>query len=136
MPHFAHGKHVGWLGLRYGTALLSRLNLENSASHGFAAGPLTLPKGMVVCTLCWPESGSRQVDFASLHLDFLRQRARCATSGGNRRSDGPWQAAVVGPSAREHFRAMHVASERPTGQALPDVSDWARMGTSENGIVS
>jgi endonuclease/exonuclease/phosphatase family metal-dependent hydrolase len=76
MPHFAHGKHVGWLGLRYGTALLSRLPLGDPVSHAFAAGPLTLPKGMVVCTLCWPEGGGRQVDVASLHLDFLRKAAR------------------------------------------------------------
>ena len=81
MPHFSHGKHVGWLGIRCGTALLSRLPLGDPLFHAFGAGPLTLPKGMVVCTVCWPESGGRQVDIASLHLDFLRKAARRRQAG-------------------------------------------------------
>ena len=80
MPYFAHGKHVGGLGLRCGTALLSRLPLADLVSHAFDVGPLTLPKGMVVCTLCWPGNG-RQVDIASLHLDFLRKAARRRQAG-------------------------------------------------------
>jgi endonuclease/exonuclease/phosphatase family metal-dependent hydrolase len=81
MPYLAHGKHVGWLGLRCDTALLSRLPLGDPLLHAFEAGPLTLPKGMVLCTLGWPESGGRQVDIASLHLDCLRKAARRRQAG-------------------------------------------------------
>jgi endonuclease/exonuclease/phosphatase family metal-dependent hydrolase len=68
----AHGRHfsLGYrrFGLDYGAALLSRRPLEDVASMRFRARPLDT-KGFVVARI---EISGREVDVASVHLDFLR----------------------------------------------------------------
>ncbi|MHC4972936.1 MAG: endonuclease/exonuclease/phosphatase family protein [Planctomycetota bacterium] len=68
-PHRFRGRHVDMPRLSYGTALLSRQPLENPVSHRFAPSLPTPIKGFVVATV-------GDVDVVSVHLDFLRQKAR------------------------------------------------------------
>lgn len=81
LDHFFRGDHVtmdkGMWQVRYGTALLSGLPLENAGSHTFAPTPPTFRKGLVKATILIPEIG-REVDIVSVHLDFLRKKARGA----------------------------------------------------------
>ncbi len=76
MPCFVRGEHVRRLKLCYGTALLSRHPLEDSVVRTFAPSPLTLPKGFVVASLRWSGEPQREVDVASVHLDFSRRSVR------------------------------------------------------------
>lgn len=74
--HFVHGEHVKAPGLSYGTALLSRLGLEDPVTVTFAPELSTVPKGFLVSTIRWPGAPSIQVDVVSLHLDFLGKTTR------------------------------------------------------------
>jgi endonuclease/exonuclease/phosphatase family metal-dependent hydrolase len=68
-PHYFRGRHVETPEFSYGTALLAKQPLENAVSHRFAPSLPTPLKGFVVATV-----GS--VDVVSVHLDFLREKAR------------------------------------------------------------
>jgi endonuclease/exonuclease/phosphatase family metal-dependent hydrolase len=76
VAHYCHGHHVRLLKLTYGTALLSRHALRESASHTFAPSPPTLSKGMVIASIVWPGPEQRPIDLVSLHLDFSRRSVR------------------------------------------------------------
>ena len=75
-PHVCRGVHVDGMKLSYGTALLSRLPMDDSASHTFASSPLSPSKGFVVCTVRCPGDPLVEIDVVSVHLDFLRQGVR------------------------------------------------------------
>lgn len=62
------GGHVAGLGLRYGTAILSAIRMDNAASHTFPVTPPTFSKGFVVCTL----SGT-DIDVVSVSLSAGNQ---------------------------------------------------------------
>ncbi len=72
------GAHVNGWRLAYGTALLSRLPLDNGLSVTFNPGSLPSPrKGFIRATLEWPGLGEkRQIDLVSAHLDFLSRDTR------------------------------------------------------------
>jgi len=72
----ARGAHVDGPGLSYGTALLSRLRLEQAVSISFEPSWPTFTKGMVVGTLQCAEDGTCPVDVVSAHLDFSRDSVR------------------------------------------------------------
>ena len=76
LEHFCRGEHVKGMKLSYGTALLSRLPLEESRSVTFAPSPPTFSKGFVVATVAWPGRPDSQVDVVSVHLDFARKSVR------------------------------------------------------------
>lgn len=76
MHSSVQGKHVQGMGLQYGTALLSRLPLQEGRSIRFASTPPTPPKGFVIATTHIPGHPQQKIDVVSLHLDFLRARAR------------------------------------------------------------
>lgn len=69
-----HGAHVEGPGLRYGTGLLSRLELRGAAAHTFERSLPTPAKGFTVATVALDEHTS--VDVVSVHLDFLRAEVR------------------------------------------------------------
>ena len=76
---FAHrfrGEHVKGLKLSYGTALLSRLPLDDCVSKTFAPAPPTLSKGIVIGSTAWPKRTAVNVTVASVHLDFSRASVR------------------------------------------------------------
>jgi endonuclease/exonuclease/phosphatase family metal-dependent hydrolase len=76
---FAHqyrGEHVKGLWLSYGTALLSRLPLDDCASITFAPSPPTLSKGFVTSKVNWPGRSQVEVTIVSVHLDFARASIR------------------------------------------------------------
>lgn len=71
------GLHVHGLKLSYGTAILSRLPLQDAQSFNFALSPPSFPKGYVIATLNWQGKNSHlAIDVVSLHLDFLRSSVR------------------------------------------------------------
>lgn len=74
---FLRGEHVKGFGLSYGTAIISKCNLEDPLSVTFNASPPTFSKGFVIGSFTWKtDSTSRIVDIVSVHLDFSREYVR------------------------------------------------------------
>jgi endonuclease/exonuclease/phosphatase family metal-dependent hydrolase len=71
-----NGMHVDGLGLSYGTALLSKLELRHAAAVTFNPDLAVTPKGFVVSTIDWPGQPHVQLDVVSLHLDFSSEDTR------------------------------------------------------------
>jgi endonuclease/exonuclease/phosphatase family metal-dependent hydrolase len=70
-----HATHAIGGGLAYGTAVLSRLSVADSAAVTFTPAAATLPKGFSVATVRWPEAGI-DLDVVSVHLEPLRGSVR------------------------------------------------------------
>lgn len=70
----AHGRHVERAWLRYGTGLLSRLELHDAQAHTFARSLPTPSKGFTLATV--RIAGDVELDVVSVHLDFLRAKVR------------------------------------------------------------
>jgi len=71
-----NGSYVRGLGLEYGTALLSNLDLRYAEAITFNPDLALTPKGFVVSTINWPNQPHTQVDVVSLHLDFSSRETR------------------------------------------------------------
>jgi len=76
IAHLVRGEHVRGLKLSYGTAILSRLPLGETASVTFAPSPPTLSKGFTLARIAWPGRPDLLLDVASVHLDFSRESVR------------------------------------------------------------
>jgi endonuclease/exonuclease/phosphatase family metal-dependent hydrolase len=74
--HAVNGLHVDGLGLAYGTALLSDLDLEQAEVVTFNPDLAMTPKGFVVSTIEWPGQALVKVDVVSLHLEFSSAETR------------------------------------------------------------
>jgi endonuclease/exonuclease/phosphatase family metal-dependent hydrolase len=78
-PHTFRGEHnhpsLARLDLSYGTALLSRLPLDDPRSHAFQQ-TWRDTKGFVAATVAHEALGRDSVDVVSIHLDFLADRVR------------------------------------------------------------
>ena len=70
-----HATHAKGVGLAYGTAVLSRLPLEDSGAVTFDRAAAALPKGFSIATLRWREAGL-DIDVVSVHLEPLRATVR------------------------------------------------------------
>ena len=68
--HSVQASHVDAIGLSYGTALMSRLNLSNPQAVTFDPSLSPVPKGFVVSTIRWPGRADIEIDVVSVHLDF------------------------------------------------------------------
>ena len=81
-PHAVAGAHASSFLFSYGTALLSRVPMEDTASHAFAPSPPTLTKGYVRGRINWNPnnrlSEPLRLMLVSLHLDFSRPSVRRA----------------------------------------------------------
>lgn len=75
MPAYAQAHQIDGLGLRYGTALLSRLTMNSAEAMTFARRAPWPAKGMTTATL---RLDGRELDLVSLHLDFASARLRAA----------------------------------------------------------
>jgi endonuclease/exonuclease/phosphatase family metal-dependent hydrolase len=76
---FFHGRHARGRLYSYGTALLARNRLSDSASFEFEPTPPTLTKGFVQATLDWSIDGEiYPVTVVSVHLDYSRKKVRDA----------------------------------------------------------
>lgn len=73
MRYALQGKHVNGLGLHYGAALISKLEVTEARSETFKMSIPTFSKGFVVATMKW---GDFNFDMVSLHLDFSRASVR------------------------------------------------------------
>ena len=77
--HYFLGEHVSIGKIRriaYGTAILSRLPLKNLKSVTFDHRFMSLTKGFVSATISPAGAPHLEVDIVSVHLAFLRRRAR------------------------------------------------------------
>lgn len=74
---FVHGSHKdSWIAA-FGTALLSRVALHESASIPFAPSPPTNTKGFVRSSVYWQAHGRTiPLTVVSVHLDFSRKSVR------------------------------------------------------------
>lgn len=70
-----HATHARGVGLAYGTAVLSRLPLEDSGAVTFAPATAALPKGFSIATVRWAAAGI-DLDVVSVHLEPLRASVR------------------------------------------------------------
>jgi endonuclease/exonuclease/phosphatase family metal-dependent hydrolase len=68
--------HVDALGLSYGTALMSRLELLDPQAVTFDPSLSPVPKGFLVSTIRWPGSEGIDIDVVSVHLDFMSGSVR------------------------------------------------------------
>lgn len=71
-----NGRQVEGLGLAYGAALLSSVELQQPESIIFDPSLSMLRKGFVVSTIDWPGQPGVKVDIVSLHLDFSSEYTR------------------------------------------------------------
>lgn len=71
-----HGTHANGLGLSYGTALISSVDLGNPKAITFDPALSPVPKGFVVSTIIWPGMSGIAVDVVSVHLDFASEATR------------------------------------------------------------
>lgn len=80
-PHFYSGNHIEGDFLQYGTALVARLGLTDSASITFDR-PFGRPgKGFVLSSATWPGTDGVEVDVVSVHFDFLTDARRREEAG-------------------------------------------------------
>jgi endonuclease/exonuclease/phosphatase family metal-dependent hydrolase len=70
-----HTAHAEGMGQSYGTAVLSRLPVEEHGAYTFQPALASLPKGFTLATVRWPEAGL-DIDVVSLHLEPLRKTVR------------------------------------------------------------
>jgi endonuclease/exonuclease/phosphatase family metal-dependent hydrolase len=70
-----HTTHARGSGLAYGTAVLSRLPVEDHAALTFLPARAALPKGFSLATVYWPETGL-ELDVVSVHMEPLRKAVR------------------------------------------------------------
>jgi len=71
-----NGQQVAGIGLVYGTALLSGLELQQPQAITFDPSLAMIRKGFVVSTIDWPGQPDVQVDIVSVHLDFSSEYTR------------------------------------------------------------
>ena len=77
--HFRANHAESWL-FSYGTAILSRLPVNETLQHTFKPSPPTLNKGFLLGRVSWTDNGRADViipiDIVSVHLDFSRRSVR------------------------------------------------------------
>jgi endonuclease/exonuclease/phosphatase family metal-dependent hydrolase len=76
-----NGRQVEGIGLAYGTALLSSIELRQPQSITFDPSLAMIRKGFVVSTIDWPGRPDVKVDVVSLHLDFSSEDTRRQQAG-------------------------------------------------------
>lgn len=70
------GAHADNLGLSYGTALLSKLEIHQPEAITFSSEQSAVPKGFIVSAVRWPGRNDLEVDVVSVHLDFTSKSIR------------------------------------------------------------
>ena len=79
-PWYYRANHAeSWL-FSYGTAILSRLPVQEIMQYTFDPSPPTFNKGFLLATVNWARNSENEddvaIDIASVHLDFSRHRVR------------------------------------------------------------
>ncbi len=73
---FVRANHADGMGLSYGTAFVSNLDLRDPEAITFDPSLSALPKGFVVATVSWPGNSCVELDITSVHLDFSSEATR------------------------------------------------------------
>ena len=76
LSRFVQARNVDGVGLHYGTALLSRFEIEDATTHTFRPTPPTFSKGLAIARMKWPGDAGFEFDIVSVHLDFASGSAR------------------------------------------------------------
>lgn len=76
LPHLVHALNVDGAGLHYGTAVLSKLEVQQAETVTFRPTPPTFSKGFAVAQVAWPGDPNFKFDVVSVHLDFASGSAR------------------------------------------------------------
>ena len=76
LPTLVRALNVDGCGLHYGTAVVSRWNMNDAAAHTFEPTPPTFSKGFAVVAVQWPGDASFEFDVVTVHLDFASAEAR------------------------------------------------------------
>ncbi|MEE8343054.1 MAG: endonuclease/exonuclease/phosphatase family protein [Gammaproteobacteria bacterium] len=74
--YFVHANHAEGIGISYGTAFVSNLELKHPEAITFNPELAALPKGFVVATVTWPGSSCMELDITSVHLDSSSEATR------------------------------------------------------------
>ena len=72
--YFVQGQHMHHKYYSYGTALLSKAEVDSAESHTFPAAGIAFSKGLVMAEL--KGFGGQEFRVVSLHLDFLHAKVR------------------------------------------------------------
>lgn len=70
-----HGYHIDAPSLNYGTAVSSKIKIENAEFLTFSTSIFSPPKGFSICSFKWP-GNNIDTDVIVLHLDFLSEARR------------------------------------------------------------
>ena len=77
--HYRANHAESWL-FSYGTAMLSRLPVDETIQHTFKPSPPTFNKGFLLGRVNWSENGTPgdlvPIDIVSVHLDYSRSSVR------------------------------------------------------------
>lgn len=76
MTSVAHALNIDGLGLHYGTAIATQLEVTEAQQVTFPRNLPSFSKGFVVATCVWPGDDSFKFDVVSLHLDFASHKVR------------------------------------------------------------
>jgi len=76
MRYAISGTNVDGLGLHYGAAIVTQLEVSNCKQVTFAKSIPTLSKGFVIASFQWPNEPKYLFDVVSLHLDFASAAVR------------------------------------------------------------
>ena len=76
MTSAVQGRNVDGLGLHYGAAVVTELNVSEARQVTFKKNIPTFSKGFVVVTCAWPGDPDFKFDVVSLHLDFASAKVR------------------------------------------------------------
>ena len=76
MSSAVQGSNIEGLGLQYGTAVVTQLEVSEARQVTFEKNVPTLSKGFVVVASEWPGDSSFKFDVISLHLDFASNDVR------------------------------------------------------------
>ena len=76
MKFSVQGKNVDGLGLHYGTAIVTKVDIKKAKQITFNRNIPTFSKGFVIATCIWPNDPKFYFDVVSIHLDFASAKVR------------------------------------------------------------
>jgi len=76
MTSAVQGRNIDGLGLHYGSAVVTQLEVFQAREVTFEMNLPTFSKGFVVVTCTWPGDPGFEFDVVSLHLDFASSEVR------------------------------------------------------------
>ena len=140
LPRMVQALNVDGAGLHYGTAMLSRFEIEDSMIYTFRPTPPTFSKGVTIAQMQWPGDDTFVFDVVAVHLDFasgsargrqvdelvsvLRKRGRPIILAGDLNSDWDTDGAAQQLASALQLTAFEPDSEMVTFPFTGERLDW------------